>query len=60
MLREKLTNTLSDYMSLPREEDRLCVSGKEIKSEDDGMERAALSDCMFLPIEGIFCKRLEN
>lgn len=40
MLEERLTNTLSDYTSLPKERNRLCISGKEIKSEYDGMDQA--------------------
>lgn len=40
MLGERLTNTLSNYTSLPRKRNRLCIFGKEIKSEYDGIDQA--------------------
>lgn len=40
MLEKRLTNVLSDYTSLSRKKNRLCVFGKEIKSKDDQMKRA--------------------
>lgn len=39
MLGEKLTNALSNYTYLPRERNRLYVSGKKIKSKYNRMGR---------------------
>ena len=44
-LRREGNRSCVDCISLPREENGSCVSGEEVESKYDGMERAEDRDC---------------